>query len=433
MPIYSTDIQTLPKTDVLVIGGGSAGATAAIAAAQEGASVLLIERYGFLGGTSTAVLDTFCGFYVYSAEGPGRKVVGGIPDRVLEALFARNKAIIRSSTYWRAGNVITYCPHTLKTVWDRLVQESGVKLLFHTYVVDTVIDDGRVTGVIAASKGGLMRLDANLVIDASGDADVAFYAGVRCDTPQDQPVQALTTTFRLANVDVERALQTSEAALHQLMAHAIQSGTYDLPRAGGGLYRTPLPGVIATNISRVSEVDPTDPEQLTHAEIEGRRQAFEYARFLCEQVPGHENAYLAGISTQIGIRESRRIYGEYRLTRQDVLEARRFDDAIAQCGWPFEDHGVGNATHLEYLSEGQTYDIPFRCLVPQQMDGLLVAGRCLSADHDAHASVRVMAQCMAMGQAAGIAAAMAVQRGSEVRDVSVMQLQARLRNIGAVI
>lgn len=433
MKVYNTDIQTLLKTDVLVIGGGSAGATAAIAAAQEGARVTLIERYGFMGGTSTAVLDTFCGFYVYSAEGPGRKVVGGIPDRVLEALFARNKAIIRSSTYWRAGNVITYCPHTLKTVWDRLAQESGAKLLFHTCVIDTVIENGRVTGVIAASKGGLMQIDANLVIDASGDADVAFRAGVRCDIPQDQPVQALTTTFRLANVDVERALQTSETALHQLMAQAIESGVYDLPRAGGGLYPTPLPGVIATNISRVSEVDPTDTEQLTQAEIEGRRQAMEYARFLCEQVPGYENAYLAGVSTQIGIRESRRIYGEYRLTRQDVLEARRFDDAIAQCGWPFEDHGVGDVTHLEYLSEGQTYDIPFRCLVPQQVDGLLVAGRCLSADHDAHASVRVMAQCMAMGQAAGIAAAIAVRRGIGVREVPIAQLQARLRDIGAVI
>ena len=433
MNVYHTAAQLLPKTDVLVIGSGSAGSTAAIAAAQEGASVTLVERYGFMGGTSTAVLDTFCGFYVYSADGAGRKVVGGIPDRVVEELMARNKAIIRSSTYWRAGNVITYCPHTLKVVWEQLAQEAGVCLLYHTYVIDTLMHDARITGVIAATKGGLIRLEADLVIDASGDADVAFYAGVPCETAQDQPVQALTTTFRLANVDVERARQTSESTLHMMMAQAAASGAYNLPRAGGDLFHTPLPGVIATNITRLSGVDPTDPVQLTHAEIEGRQQALEYARFLCEQIPGYENAYLAGLGTQIGVRESRRIFGEYRLTRDDVLEARRFEDAIGQCGWPFESHSVGDAAQVEYLAEGQTYDIPFRCLIPQQVDNLLVVGRCLSADHDAHASVRVMAQCMAMGQAAGVAAAIAAKQGIGLREIPITQLQTRLREIGAVI
>ena len=420
------------KSDVLVIGSGPAGATAAIAAAQRGASVILVERYGFMGGTSTAVLDTFCGFYVYSADGEGKKVVGGIPDRVVNALMSRNKAIIRSSTYWRAGNVITYCPHTLKVIWEQLALEAGVRLLYHTFVLDAIIENERITGVIAAAKNGLTRLEAEVIIDASGDADVAAQAGVPYEGP-DQAIQPLTTTFRLANVDVERALQISERDLHAMMARAIASGDYNLPRAGGSVFRTPLPGVIGTNIARVSDIDPNDPEALTKAEIEGRRQAMEYARFICEQVPGYENAYLSAVSVQTGIRESRRILGEYRLTRQDVLEARRFDDAIAQCGWPFEDHGVGDSGQVEYLGEGQTYDIPYRCLVPKKIDGLLVAGRCLSADHDAHASVRVMAQCMAMGQAAGTAAAIAAQRHIQPRDVSLPQLQTDLRNIGAVI
>jgi hypothetical protein len=433
MNVYSSAIQLLPKTDVLVIGSGSAGATAAIAAAQEGIAVTLVERYGFMGGTSTAALDTFCGFYVHTADGQGRKVVGGIPDQVIKELTARRKAIIRSSTYWQAGKVITYCPHTLKVIWEQLAQEAGVRLLYHTLVIDGIKRDGRVAGVIAATKGGLIRLEADLVIDASGDADVAFYAGVPCETPQDQPVQALTTTFRLANVDVERAMQTSESTLHTMMAQATASGDYDLPRAGGDIFRTPLPGVIATNITRMSGIDPTDPVQLTQAEIEGRQQAMEYARFFCEQIPGYEHAYLAGLATQIGVRESRRIFGEYRLTREDVLEARRFEDAIAQCGWPFESHSVGHAAQVQYLAEGQTYDIPFRCLIPQQVEGLLVVGRCLSADHDAHASVRVMAQCMAMGQAAGVAAAIATDRSIGVREVPIAQLQTRLRDIGAVI
>lgn len=433
MDFFRKAVKSHHHSDVLVIGSGSAGAVAAIAAAREGATVTLVERYGFMGGTSTAVLDTFCGFYVYSPDGPDRKVVGGVPDRVVEELMARKKAIIRPSTYWRAGDVITYCPHTLKVVWEQLALESGVRLLYHTFVIDALVQAGCVTGVIAATKGGLKRLEADLTIDASGNADVAFYTGVPCETPQDQPVQALTTTFRMAHVDVERALQTSESKLHELMAQAIASGSYDLPRAGGSVFSTPLHGVIATNITRVSEVDPTDPVQLTQAEIEGRRQAMEYARFLCERVPGYESAYLGGLSTQIGVRESRRIWGEYRLTGQDVLAARRFDDAIAQCGWPFESHGVDNTTRVEYLAEGQTYDLPFRCLIPKQVEGLLVAGRCLSADHDAHASVRVMAQCMAMGQAAGVAAASATRRGIGIRDIPIVQLQARLREMGAVI
>jgi FAD dependent oxidoreductase len=191
--------------------------------------------------------------------------------------------------------------------------------------------------------------------------------------------------------------------------------------------------VMATNMTRVTDVDPTDPEALTQAEMEGRRQAVEYARFLVEQVPGYENARMGGLSTQIGVRESRRIFGEYRLKRQDVLAARKFDDAIAQCGAPIEEHHAGQDTRWEYLPEGETYHIPYRCLLPKFVEGLLVAGRCLSADHDAHASVRSMGQCMAMGQAAGTAAALALKAGCPLRSVPISSLQDALRNLGAII
>jgi hypothetical protein len=190
---------------------------------------------------------------------------------------------------------------------------------------------------------------------------------------------------------------------------------------------------MATNMTRVGQIDPTDPEQLTLAEIEGRRQAEEYARFLIDRVPGYESAVLASLSTQIGVRESRRIFGQYRLTRSDVLSARKFEDAIAQCGAPIEDHHAGSDTVWHYLPEGETYDIPYRCLLPQGVEGLIVVGRCLSADHDAHASVRSMGQCMAMGQAAAVAARLAAQRYVTPGDVSIQDLQARLRAIGAVL
>jgi FAD dependent oxidoreductase len=186
-------------------------------------------------------------------------------------------------------------------------------------------------------------------------------------------------------------------------------------------------------MTRVGEVDATDPEQLTPAEIEGRAQAFEYARFLIDKVPGYEKAELGGLSTQIGVRESRRVFGDYRLTKADVLSARKFEDAIAQCGAPIEDHHAGSDTHWQYLPEGETYHIPYRCLLPQHAEGLLVVGRCLSADHDAHASVRSMGQCMAMGQAAAVAASLCVKHNSMPRALDIAALQARLRAIGAVI
>ncbi|HET7378085.1 MAG TPA: FAD-dependent oxidoreductase, partial [Anaerolineae bacterium] len=250
---------------------------------------------------------------------------------------------------------------------------------------------------------------------------------------QGGPVQSATTTFRVINVDIDRARQVKKDQLHQLMQAAIDSGDYQLPRREGSVHITPLAGVMATNMTRVANVDGTDPVQLTHAEIEGRRQALEYFRFLRDKVPGYEQALLGNLSTQIGIRESRRIFGEYRLTRQDVLSARKFGDAIARCGAPIEEHTAGQDTRWEYLPEGETYDIPYRCLLPQKIEDLLVAGRCLSADHDAHASVRSMGQCMALGQAAGIAAALAVQSHRTPREVSVTEIQNQLRAIGAEV
>jgi len=247
------------------------------------------------------------------------------------------------------------------------------------------------------------------------------------------PVQSLTTTFRLLNVDTAMARQVKKDQLHLLMQDAIDRGDYDLPRREGSVHITPLPGVMATNMTRVMEVDTTDVEQLSQAEIEGRRQAMEYFRFLHDRVPGYEQSALANFSTQIGIRESRRILGRYRLTRQDVLNARKFEDAIAQCGAPIEDHHAGQDTRWEYLPEGETYQIPYRCLVPENTVGLLVAGRCLSADHDAHASVRSMGQCMSMGQAAGLAAVLAYQEHCLPDEIPVGELQNRLRKIGAVL
>jgi glycine/D-amino acid oxidase-like deaminating enzyme len=428
--IYQKSINRHYKTDVLVIGSGSAGASAAIAAAETGAQTMLIERYGFMGGISTQVLDTFYGFFTPGSH--PKKVVGGIPDRVVANLEQRGAMLIRPNTYG-AGNGITYDPEKLKVIWEKMAIEAGVRLLYHTLFIDVLLENKRVVGVISAGKNGLGEIEAGVVIDASGDGDVAASAGVSFESAATGPVQSLTTTFRLINVDVDTARQVKKDQLHGLMQEAIDSGSYDLPRREGSVHITPLPGVMATNMTRVIQVDATDVEQLTRAEIEGRRQALEYFRFLRERVPGYEKAELANFSVQIGVRESRRIFGRYRLTRQDVLGACKFNDAIAQCGAPIEEHHAGADTRWEYLPEGETYQIPYRCLLPEDIDGLLVAGRCLSADHDAHASVRSMGQCMSMGQAAGIAAALAIQKKSMPGELPITELQNHLCQIGALI
>lgn len=430
MDVYSKPLPLLWDADVIVVGSGSAGATAAIAAARNGARTVLIERFGFLGGTSTQVLDTFYGFYT-----PGEvayKVVGGIPDDVVAALRQRGSTFERPNTFG-AGTGITYDPFTLRVVWEELAQQAGVRLLYHSFCTDVIMEDGRITGVVVDGKRGLMKLTARVVIDATGDADVCHQAGAPYERAGDiDPAQTLTTTFRMVNVDVAQAKAFGKKAMWAKMEEAAASGDYDLPRREGSWHITTQQGVIHTVMTRVADVDGTDPVALTQAEIEGRKQAFEYARFLRDFVPGYEGAELSWLNPSIGVRETRRVYGHYRLTRDDCLSARKFDDAIGACGAPIEDHHPGADTKWVYLPEGMTYDIPYRALLPQQVEGLLVAGRCFSATHDAHASCRSMAQTMTMGQAAGTAAALAISGDTLPSELAVPALQDKLLAMGAM-
>lgn len=224
-----------------------------------------------------------------------------------------------------------------------------------------------------------------------------------------------------------------KAELWERMRQAADSGDYALPRIEGSWHRTPFDGVVLVHMTRLPNVDATDPAQLTRAEVEGRRQVREYARFLRDRVPGFESAVVVGTSPAIGIRESRRIHGDYVLTRSDVLEARRFDDEIALCGAPIEDHHAGGDTEWQYVGAGGVYGIPYRSLLPAGIEGMLVAGRCFGATHDAHASARSMATCMAMGQAAGTAAAMAAAGSMTPRAVAPHALRERLEADGALL
>lgn len=431
MLTYSRRIPIRASADVVVVGSGAAGINAAVAAARLGCDVILVERHGYLGGTSTGVLDTFYGFYTPGST--SRRVVGGIPMEIVNRLFQRNAAIHRPNTYG-AGMGITYNPTILKFVYDEIAEQAGVRLLLHSFCTDVIMTDQTIEGVIVDGKQGLFAIHARTVIDASGDADVAALAGAPFEKAgEDGPVQSATTTFTVGGVDVERAQSLPRAEFEGLMREANASGRYRLPREEGSIHITPDPGVMVANMTRVPDIDGTDPMSLTAAEVEGRRQVQEYVRFLIDCVPGYENAYLVSIGTHVGIRESRRLIGEYRLTADDVLAARKFEDGIAQCGAPIEEHHSGSDTRWQYLPDGEVYDVPYRCLVPQKVDGLLVAGRCLSATHDAHASVRSIGQCMAMGQAAGVAAALSMKAGTPVRDVDVQSVRAQLEEFGALL
>lgn len=425
------------RYDVIVVGAGSAGSSAAISAARSGARTLLVDRMAFMGGTSTAVLDTFYAFYT-PGEAP-RRVVGGLGWEVVERLAAEGVCFERPNTYG-AGTGVTYDQETLKVIWERLATDGGVELLLHTWATGVRVgetgDDGarRVSAVRTWNKGGERWFEAAVIVDASGDADLCALAGVPYeDLNATGQVQSLSTLFRLANVDVERARQTPKQELWALMSEAAASGAYQLPRLEGSWHRTPFEGVVMVHMTRIPRVDATDPVAITRAELEGRRQVREYHRFLRERVPGFERSVVVGTSPSIGVRESRRVIGDYQLTRDDVLAARRFPDEIALCGAPIEDHGEGGGTEWRYVEAGSAYGIPYRCLLPRGVDGMLVAGRCFSATHDAHASARSMATCMAMGQAAGTAAAMAAAAGITPRELSAADLRARLASDGVLL
>ena len=437
MTIRSGDIPTVATADVVVVGAGSAGCCCAIAAAEAGRSVVLIERYGFAGGTSTQVLDTFYGFFT-PGDAP-RKVVGGIPDRVVDALDATGDVFLRPNTYG-AGTGVTYSPERLKLVWDRLLAHAGVKVILHASLCDVDMRDyEHIAGVVLHTKAGFLRVAGRRFVDASGDADLCHLAGVAYEKAGDlDPAQTLTTTFRMSNVDlIAYEAAGGKAMLMERMAEAVETGSHPLPRKLGSAHAMVQQGCVATVAVRVGDADALDPLDLTAAEIEGRRQAFAYEDFLRDRVPGYRDAKIIGLAHHIGVRETRRVYGEGRLTRDDCLSARQFEDQVLMCGAPIEDHRQGTGGEEEtiwaYVGQGGAYGVPYGTLVPRGRDDLWVVGRCFSATHDAHASCRSMGQTMSMGQAAGLAAAMSLDADCGARGVDTAALRAKLRDLGAVL
>ena len=431
------NIPLLAETDVLVIGAGSSGCVAALAVAMQSQySVMLVERYGFPGGTSTQMLDTFYGFFT-----PGtspKKIVGGLPNLVVNELDRTGDIFLRPNTYG-AGTGVNYNPERLKLVWDKLITEAGINYLLHTTLVDVIREESERITCIFWNKSGFYQVKARRVIDATGDADFCALSGYRFELAgEKEPAQSLTTTFRMCNVDQAKFEKAGgNKMMKDRMTDAFENRTHLLPRKEGSAHEMCQPGCISTVAVKVSDMNALKVEELTKAEIEGRKQAFEYERFFRDQVPGYENSKIIGLSHQIGVRETRRVYGEHRLTKVECLSGTIPDSSVLLCGAPIEDHRKGkdgpDETYWEYIPGTGIYGVPYGTLVPTESNMTWVVGRCFSATHDAHASCRSMAQTMSMGQAAGLAVIQSLKKDCDAKEIDVAMLRNDLTALGQLL
>jgi ribulose 1,5-bisphosphate synthetase/thiazole synthase len=450
-------IPVVTEADVIVAGGGPGGLPAAIAAARHGAKVVLIERYGFLGGLATAGL--VAPILGHTASRSHTPIVEGLLKEMTERMHALGGALTWEEACREWG--IRFDAETFKRVADEMVQEAGVNLMLHALVTDAVVEDGQITATIIESKSGRQAVAGKVIVDATGDADVASRAGaqIRQGRDFDGRVESMGSFMHIGGVPElsEEQLATARDKVQQAM--------------DGGRFRFYNPGFTGTNTMHRDHFspnmtrwpgDPTDARDLTQAEVGVRREAWKLLAFLREEVPGFENCYLR-LTSQVGPRESRQVMGDYVLTGEDVHQGHKFEDAIARGSWWIDIHCPLGHTYPVHLcivecprqercpfwaaEHGKTmrkradlyppdddwYDISYRCLTARGIDNLLVSGRCISATHQGMAGARVMGTCVAIGQAAGTAAAMAVRLGVKPRDVDVDRLRRALRDDGALV
>lgn len=457
MIVMSKNIVTYRKeipvssTDVIVVGGGPSGIAAAIASARNGAKTTLVERYGFLGGMATAGL---VGPFMtsYSLDGK-EQIIRGIYEELVIRMEKMGGAIhpskVAAGTSYSAylvyghNHVTPFESEILKLATFEMMEEAGVKLLLHTYFVDTIVDDGKIKKVVVVNKSGLQAIEAKIIVDCTGDADVAYSSGVPCKKGReiDGLMQPVSMFFRVKNINTEKVEQYMakhtpkevsaetkyERPFQAIVEEAKKNGKFPLERDSVLLFATPKKGEALVNLSRIHNIDSTNAEDLVKAEIEGRKQVMFLINFFKENIPGLENVELAEVAPQIGIRESRHIVGDYVITQEDVLNSREFDDVIALCSFPIDIHNVvATKGRFEGVKNNKYYEIPYRTLTPLKVDNLLVGGRPISATHEAAGSLRVMPPAFATGQAAGTAAALAAKKGITPRQLDYRELQRTL-------
>jgi hypothetical protein len=417
--IHLADIPVRYQPDVCIIGGGAAGVSAAIAAARCGLSVLIIERYGFCGGASVAGLSgTICG--LFSSGKNIQQIVFGFADEFYKALIRRNG--VTAPVPFGKTVLVPHDAFSWKRTADDLLQLHNCQVLYHTQFLQASLNEsGNVSSLLLKGMDGFFLVNPRFVIDASGDAELVHSIGTATYYGKNGNVQTPTMIFKMGNVDMASFSRVDPDSINRKVAQAHHSGKYKLPRHHVYLFPLPHSGEVLCNMTKITYPDGrvpigTNSEDMSFAEMDGRRQAEEYARFLTDEIDGFEQAYLNDTGCQVGIRQTRSIEGIHKLSNEDVLQAKKYKDAICLSSWPIELHGA-DRLQIHYL-DNDYYTIPFESLVPIGATNYMVAGRCLSAEHEALASARVTAQCFGMGYAAGAAAALSLQEKLPVKNIS---------------
>ncbi len=437
--------------DVIVAGGGLAGCCAAIAAARQNKKVLLIERYGFFGGMATAALvNPFMKYNTFDEKGNIIPVNNtGIFKEILETLDRRNSLFISFKKhdrpkYLAAGEVDkravpkrTFNEEVLKKILDEMTEDAGVDVLFHSFIFKAKKRGQKLTSVSTVGKAGVREHKAMFFIDATGDADVCALAGCGFDIGRDGDgkCQPMTLCFRLGNADPEKVEQMvydieKREKLNAKYKEMQKSGEIKNQRENILVFPHVGNGVVHFNSTRIIDRNPLEPQELSRAENEARKQADELVKFFRENAEGFENCILLQTAPQIGIRESRRIKGRYKLTDEDIVKCVKFYDSIARGCYGIDIHNpTGGGTVIKHISEGGYYTIPYRSIIPEKINNLLVAGRPISASHEAHSAMRVMPICANIGEAAGIAASICTDMRIKTKDMDIEKLHEILRKV----